>query len=257
MRVTVCELNSDMDGLAADWPGLVTHVRQANSDLVLLPEMPFAPWLAVSTQYNDRDWQAAEDAHMAWMTRLGELGAPWVAASRPANRAGQRHNIGFIWQAKQGLQDVHTKYYLPDEERFWEASWYARGSGQDFDVVPLGPARVAFLICTELWFFEWARRYGKAGASIILTPRATERQTIGKWLAGGRALAVSAGAYSLSSNRVSRDGLPQTMGGGGWIIDPDGEVLAHTTKENPFATAAIDLERAELAKSSYPRYVKE
>lgn len=257
MNVTVCELDTELTGFARDWPSLVAHVRQEGSDLLLLPEMPFAPWLADSRQFQASQWQAAENDHAAWVERLDALGSIWVAGSRPLTRQGRRLNMGFLWALPQGLCDVHAKYYLPDEDRFWEASWYGRGPGDDFSVVQAGEARVGFLICTELWFFERARRYGRDGAEVILTPRATERQTVDKWLAGGRALAVSAGAYSLSSNRADKNGSPLGMGGGGWVIDPDGRVLARTTQDRPFVTVSIDLEYARAAKFSYPRYVLE
>lgn len=257
MRVTVCELSSEMHDLSQDWLHLVAHVQHQATDLVLLPEMPFAPWLAASPVYQESEWQAAESLHAAWFGRLKELGATWVAGSRPLGRAGQRLNSGFLWHPQAGMRDVHAKFYLPDEERFWEASWYQRGPGDDFNLARVDKAQVGFLICTELWFFERARRYGKDGADLILTPRATERQTVDKWLAGGRALAVSAGAYSLSSNRVNKDASPHTMGGGGWVIDPDGEVLGVTSQDQPFITLEIDISKAAAAKSTYPRYVCE
>jgi len=50
---------------------------------------------------------------------------------------------------------------------------------------------------------ERARAYGKVGVHLIVNPRATERSTLDKWLTGGRAAAVIAGAFCLSSNRVT------------------------------------------------------
>jgi len=31
-------------------------------------------------------------------------------------------NDGFVWEKNTGYQSIHTKYYLPDEQGFWEAS---------------------------------------------------------------------------------------------------------------------------------------
>jgi N-carbamoylputrescine amidase len=114
---------------------------------------------------------------------------------------------------------------------------------------------VGFQICTELWAFDHARCYGKQGVHIIATPRATGDASVETWVIGGRATAISSGAYSLSSNRsgLSKDGK-FTFGGTGWIIDPDGKVLALTSSDEPFATIEIDLSAAEEAKSTYPRY---
>ena len=87
---------------------------------------------------------------------------------------------------------------------------------------------------------------------VILSPRATESRTTAKWLAAGVVAAVRSGAFCLSSNRVDPNGL---CGGVGWIIDPDGEVLATTSADAPFVTMDIDPAVATSARASYPRYV--
>jgi N-carbamoylputrescine amidase len=47
------------------------------------------------------------------------------------------------------------------------------------------------------------------------------------------------------------------MGGLGWVVDPDGQVLATTSREQPFVTVEVDLRLAEQARHTYPRYVRE
>jgi N-carbamoylputrescine amidase len=171
------------------------------------------------------------------------------------NADGRRYNAGFVQAPDGKCQLVHRKRYLPDEPGFWEASWYDRGEGE-FGVAQVGPARVGFMVCTDLWFFEHARALGRAGAQVIANPRATERSTVDKWLAGGRAAAVVAGAFCLSSNHVGGPGGAVTpMGGQGWVITPDGDVLALTSPDVPWVTIAIDLAEAERARTTYPRYV--
>lgn len=260
LNVTVCQLQSDPDGLRNDWERLADHVRETASDLVLLPEMPFYPWPFWRETFAPDVWQAALAAHDRWQSRLADLAPAIVMGSRPVEASDRRLNRGFFWLPDKGeLQLGHDKVYLPDEAGFWEASWYTRGDGS-FDVQEItlpdqAPLCVGFLICTELWFMHAARAYGQAGAHLLLTPRATERRTVDKWLAGGRAAAVISGAYSLSSNHYWPREKPVSLGGFGWVIGPDGEVLALTTPSNPFATVTIDLAQAERAKHTYPRYV--
>lgn len=253
MKVTVCELCTEPNGLAEDWAALVAHTQAHRSELVLLPEMPFSPWFALTREFSAEVWQAAVEAHERWLTCLPELGAAVVIGSCPVNRGGARLNEGFVWQATHGYGTAHDKYYLPEDEGFWEASWYQRGAGR-FDVVEADNLKIGMVICTELWFLQHARAYGLAGAHIIATPRATGKPTVDKWLAGGRVQAVVSGAYSLSSNHVSDD-AQMDLGGQGWAIDPDGQVLAVTSRSEPFVTVEIDLARAEAAKHTYPRYV--
>jgi len=56
-------------------------------------------------------------------------------------------------------------------------------------------------------------------------------------------------------NRISQNNEDADLGGQGWIVEPDGRVLGLTTPEHPFLTLDIDLNKAEKAKYTYPRYV--
>lgn len=87
-----------------------------------------------------------------------------------------------------------------------------------------------------------------------MTPRATESATLDKWIAGGRASVVAAGTFSVSANRVSTATDNLDFGGGSWIIDPNGGVLVQTSQKQPFETIDVDLEVAEEARHTYPRY---
>ncbi len=272
MRVTVCELNDRPDLLEQDWQGLVEHVKSSQAELVLLPEMPFHPWVACTPAFDPAAWNQAVAAHDAWLPRLSELAPAVVLGTRPVNAnprvtgfAGmsgfaedvlnrKRLNEGFTWSVDTGYRRAHHKYHLPEDEGFWEATWYQPGDG-DFKLVQAGPARVGFLICSELWFMQHARRYGQQGAQIVVTPRCTGKNTVDKWLVGGRASAVISGAYSLSSNRVCPAGNQPQFGGQGWVVGPDGDVLALTSTEQPFVTVDIDLAVADQAKQTYPRYM--
>ena len=255
MKVTVCELRNEPEYLEQDWQELAAHVKSESSDLVLLPEMPFYPWIARGNQVDDDVWKASVEAHDRWITRLTELESTLVISTRPVVQKQKKFNEGFIWDSTNGYQGVHRKYYLPDDEGWWEASWYDRGDGV-FSVIQSQKGTIGFLICTELWFNVHAREYAKEGIELLVTPRATEITSIDKWLAGGRAAAVVSGAYSLSSNYSYGKKGNIEWGGGGWIIEPEeGHGLGLTSREHPFLTLEIDLSVAQNAKLSYPRNV--
>lgn len=226
-------------------------MAREKSELILLPEMPFFPWIAAVKPFDLKNWKASVAEHERWVTRLSELAPAGVLASRPV---AERRNEGFVWDS-QGYRRVHDKYYLPDEEGYWEATWYARGE-PDFTAVETKSINVGFAICTELWFTEHARHYARQGIHVLACPRATELATVDKWIAGGRAAAVMAGAFCISSNR-SGEGSGIHWGGSGWIIDPDGELLGLTSSEDPFLTLDLDLDAAARAKATYPRYIAE
>ncbi len=257
MKVTVCQLRNDPKQLERDWQELVKHVQRCHSDFVLLPEMPFHPWLCRSRQPDPALWEASVVAHRQWLERLGELKVAAVAGTLPIMQADRRFNEAFLWSPPSEYRAVHRKAYLPDEDGFWEASWYDRGP-LSFTAFEAAGARMGFLICTEMWFGEHARAYGRAGVHLLLVPRATPLSSADKWLAGGRTAAVISGAFCLSSCFGGTDRHGMQWAGRGWIIEPEeGDILAMTSPSQPFITMDIDLQVPEGAKKTFPRCVAE
>ncbi len=257
MKVTVCELPDKLEELEEDWQALVTHVKNEKSDLILLPEMPFYPWIADTDQVDPYIWKEAVLAHEKWTSRFNSFEGILIFGTRPVIKTGRRFNEGFIWKQETGFMDVHTKYYLPNEQGFWESTWYERGE-KNFSTIVLNDVYIGFLICTELWFTEHARAYAKQGIQILLCPRASLFSTVDKWILAGRIAAIMSGAYCLSSNHRGYSNQGVKFGGKGWIIEPEnGKVLGTTTPEQPFLTLEIDLKIAENAKKTYPRDVLE
>lgn len=255
IKVTVCEMSNNRNVFLNEWEALVAHVRSVNSDLVLLPEMPFYPWIVRTNKVDASVWQASVEAHNEWMNRLSELSPATILSTCPVIKSEKRLNEGFVWEPNSGYRAVHAKYYLPNEEGFWEATWYDRGPF-DFAAVQTRYAKVGFLICTEMWFTEHARAYAKQGIHILACPRATPRASVDKWIAGGRVAAVMSGAFCLSSNYNGDTSNAFEWGGNGWIIEPEeGNILGLTSPNEPFLTLEIDLRAADLAKKTYPRYV--
>ena len=164
---------------------------------------------------------------------------------------GRRLNQGYLWSVAAGVQPLRSRYFLPEEPGSWEATWFEKGDSS-FPVFRAGAASFGVNICTELWALETYAAYAALGVELLLSPRATALATTAKWLAVGVVAAVRSGAFSVSSNRVDTTGA---CGGGGWIIDPGGEVLAITSVAEPFATLDLDLTKAAKAKDSYPPYV--
>ncbi len=257
MKVSVCQLDNRPGYIEPMLEALAAHVTAESSELLVLPEMCFFDWLPADPVPSRARWQTAIDAHAARLQRLGRLGADAVIGTRPiVDTGGSPRNQAYCWTAAGGAVGVHEKYYLPDEKGYHEATWYDRGELQFEPCLALG-TRIGVQICTEMWFFEWARHYARAGVEILCVPRATPHASVHKWLAGGQAAAVCAGAFCLSSNLWNPPGSRADCGGRGWIISPEGDVLAQTSENSPFAALDIDLETARASKSTYPRYVAE
>ncbi|MBX9912913.1 MAG: carbon-nitrogen hydrolase family protein [Pseudomonadaceae bacterium] len=255
MKVTVCQWDSRPEMFAAQLQALTAHCSATGSELLVLPEMPFDDWLAASNAVDSQRWALSIQRHLESLIRLSDLTSASVFASRPVlDAAGIARNRAFYCNAVDGLVDAHDKAHLPNEDGYWEAQWYQSGASE-LNVVQAGACRVGLLICSELWFLEHARRYGQQRAQLLCVSRATPSLGDDVWLAAGQTAAVVAGAYCLSSNQYRPEGVLPSMAGNGWVIDPDGTLLATTTAGEPFVTVEIDLEYADAAKLSYPRYL--
>ena len=256
MKVTVCQLDNRPDELDNMLTALATHVTEHQSEFLLLPEMCFHEWLAADADADAQRWQAAVESHARYINSLDRVGASAVIGTRPiVNPEGSRRNQAYLW-TRSGVESVHEKYYLPDEADYWEAHWYERGDLR-FETCQALNLKIGIQICTEMWFFEWARHFAREEAELLCIPRATPHGSTAKWLAGGQASAVCAGAYGLSSNLWNPPGAKANCGGLGWIVSPEGDVLATTDADNPFATVEIDVDFARRSKQTYPRYVAE
>lgn len=257
VKATVCQLDNRPGHLEPMLAALAEHIRDEGADFLLLPEMGFAEWLPADAEPDEARWLAAVAEHERQIARLDRLGARAVLGTRPiVNPQGSWRNQAYLWTPEAGAQGFHEKVYLPDEPGYFENTWYDRGDGR-FDLCRALGARVGVQICTEMWFFEWARHYSASKADILCVPRATPHETVDKWLAGGRTAAVCSGAYCLSSNLWNPPGSQANCGGLAWIVSPEGDVLATTDLDTPFASAEVDLDFARASKSTYPRYVPE
>lgn len=258
VRLTVCQLSPGPFDEQGDWRALIEHVVRSRSDLVLLPEMPFARWLSAERDPDEAAWAEAAQQHCEGLEQFAARVPGAIIGTRPLTEEGRRHNRGFVARADAGTtqrSEWRAKYYLPDEPGYWEASWYERGDAA-FDLREVAGIRCGLQICTEVWFLQRSREYGQLGAQLLAVPRATPRDTTSRWLAAGRVAAVVAGAFCASSNLVEPPGASAAdLGGVGWVVDPEGQLLATTSEAAPFVTVEIDPAVADRARSGYPRYV--
>lgn len=251
----MCELPDYSLGLSDALEALEEHVRKERSDVVVLPEMPFVPWLASSDQFDEHSWRDALTADVAGLETLERLGAAYVISSKLTESVvGRRTNDAFTWSREGGLHAGHSKTKLPQETGYWEKTWFTPGE-QMPGLREMAGLRCGTLLCTELWYADFALRLGRGGAHLIGVPRATTAVWADRWTLAGRFAAVASGGFVASSNRSGPTDSGPVFGGGGWVIDPSGDVLAETSASHPVVTVEIRLAEAERAKASYPRYV--
>jgi hypothetical protein len=120
----------------------------------------------------------------------------------------------------------------------------------------VGSVKVGVLLCTELFFNERARAYGKAGADVIVTPRASGTSHH-RWKTAGSLAAIVSGACFVSSNRYGSAPLGQTFGGGGFAMTSEGHQVGETSEQATLEVVTVDLRVTREQKRKYPCYVRE
>ncbi len=242
MKVTICEIEDFWKGQR----DLVKHAKE--SDLVLLPELPAYNWFAKHPRFDKKIWTDALNAHDEFINLLSDLDSA-VISTRPIQLDDRRLNQAFLYD--KAYNPFRSKHYLPNEKGFYEAIWFNRGD-RDFKIFEWDDIKIGVLICSEVFFNEWARHYGRSGADIIAVPRAT--QTVRRWLIALKMAALVSGFYVISSNRFGED---LNFSGRSFVISPDGDLLASTNSKRPFVTIKLDLSYAKRAKKTYPRNIPE
>jgi predicted amidohydrolase len=257
MKITVCEMSDDEEKFIVDWNELGIHLDQNKTDLLLLPEMPFSKWIASERKVNE-EWKVnSVEKHDKWMVKLEQLNADLIVYSKPVIAGDKFFNTAFLYEKGKGHLKIHTKSFFPEETFFWEETWFDREEMPTFELLEVSGINIGVLLCTEMWFTEYARHYEKLGIDILLCPRATGMASVNQWIRCGQTLAIISGAYCLSSNKSGRVEDEFQWGGSGWIAEPmNGNLLGITTPYEKFVTTQIDITKSRSAKNEYPLYVK-
>jgi len=254
MRVAIVQAPNNLFPGSEEWAVLASQIVAKRPDVLVTNEMPFGPWLADSDKYDDQ--RAAQSV------RLGEVGVealqslkvPVVLSSRPVPAGERLANEAFA--LIEGVyRRAHHKQYFPSEPGFFERDWFQSGL-DGFDAVDLGGWKAGFMLCTELFFTEWARHYRRQRASLIAIPRAAG-ESLRTWLPAAQTAAIVSGCYIASSNRVGIESPNVTFGGRGFCISPNGLVIAETSNEQPVLAFEMDLEASAAQQRQYPCYVAE
>lgn len=257
MKVTVCELSDNELEFIDDWNRLKIHLDQNKPGLLLLPEMPFGKWIASDKTVNAGAKIQSVEKHERWLSEVEQLNAKQIVYSKPIIAGDKFFNTAFVFEKGRGHLKIHIKSFFPEEPHFWEETWFDHEDGKTFELLELGGIKIGVLLCTEMWFTEYARSYGKSGIDILLCPRASGIASSEQWIRCGQTLSIISGAYCLSSNRSGTGDNHFQWGGKGWIAQPmDGNLLGITTPGEKFITKEIDINKSRDAKSEYPLYVK-
>jgi predicted amidohydrolase len=253
-RVSVVEWPDGLLPNTEDWDRVKAEVDGARPDVLITNEMPFGYWIPTSREYDNDVATRWADVHEAALSDLATLGVAKIVSSRPILDDGFLVNEAFLLE-DGNYRFLHQKHLFPSEPGWEEASWF-KPVKHGFDTLSSGRTVIGSLVCTEAMFPRYAKLLGQRNVQLIGVPRATGSNH-NLWRSAGVMAAVSAGAYVASSNRVKGKRSTVAFGGGAFIIDPAGNLIASTSEGKSIATAEIDEAKADAAKLEYPAYVSD
>ena len=253
-RCAFVEAPEGLEPESREWEELARHVAAVKPDILVMNEMPFGSWLAGHASYDPSLAERSIALHDAGAAALASLDVPAIISSRPVAYEGRLVNEAFAIENGQ-LRALHRKQYFPEELGWHEAAWFHR-DGSGFDLHEICGLKIGVLLCTELMFNEHARRYGRAGADLIVVPRATG-QALETWSTAAAMAAIVSGSYVVSSNRAGGSSSGPTFGGSGFAYGPRGNRIAQTSRAAPVLAIDIDVDEVRLQQLEYPCYVAE
>ncbi|MDG1707398.1 MAG: carbon-nitrogen hydrolase family protein [Emcibacteraceae bacterium] len=245
------------DGLiigSPEWQSIENQIDGSDMDILVTNEMPFGAWRPINSDFILSDAQSWADENEAALDALAKLNVKAVISSRPIVQQGKLVNEAFALE-NGNYTILHHKHFFPAEQGWHEAAWF-HPTMPGFDVHEVAGVKVGVQLCTELMFTEKSRQYGRDGADLIVSPRASGQTTV-EWNAACAMAAVTSGAYVISSNRVgqSSEAAP-FFGGKGLSYAPGGPKLGETNSENTLAIIELDKKLADAVKLEYPCYLR-
>jgi predicted amidohydrolase len=125
-----------------------------------------------------------------------------------------------------------------------EAQWVTPGN--EFPIIDLGFAKIAIMICMDIYFPEIARIYAMKSAEILFWPTTTHGPTQSGLEAQLRSRAIDNSLWIVESNLAGHPPYAPYNGryhpGNARIVDFNGEIVAQTGRRAGLAIADIDLD---------------
>ncbi len=148
---------------------------------------------------------------------------------------------------------VTRMVHIMEGPGFHEKEYYPPGDSSDF-VYETAVGNVGVAICYDRHYPEYMRNLALEGAELVVVPQAGE---INEWSAGifEAELQVASfqnGYFSALVNRVGKEEVDH-FGGGSYVVDPDGQVMARAGEEDDEIIYA-ELDPDKIDESSAKRH---
>lgn len=257
LRVSFAQWPEGLRPGDANWEEIVRLLGEDKPDILLTNEMPFGAWVSEADTYDHQLAQMTIADHERGLDALKDLQLPAIISSRPVSAHDRLANEAFALIHGE-YQFLHQKHFFPNEPGFYEAAWFVTAK-PGFNVIDVNGVKVAALLCTELMFNEHARHYGRAGAELIVVPRASDPD-VHYWEIAASMAAMVSGAFVATANRMGTAQGGVVFGGRGMLFSPQAKEigsLVPVDDQSLITTLDIDIGMAQRAKGDYPCYVED
>ncbi|KPG95995.1 nitrilase [Pseudomonas sp. RIT-PI-q] len=254
MKVSYVEWPNGLMPNSPEFNAIKEQVHLASPDILITNEMPFGRWVSSFPAF-DIDLAIESVAlHEKGLVALTSLNVPLIISSRPVRSGDRLANEAFALQGDH-YTFLHHKHFFPAHVGWYEAEWFNTGIA-GFELAQLSGISIGVLLCTELMFNEHARAYGRAGADLIIVPRASGPQ-VDRWKIACSMAAYVSGSYVVTSNHSGEVPGNNIFGGVGFAFAPGGEQIGQTSVEQTLMSFDLDRNLSAAHKKLYPCYVSE
>lgn len=211
------------------------------TDLVILPEM-----FTTGFSMNAEALAEGEDGpSVAWMARMAQSLDAAVTGSLILEEQGRCYNR-LIWMRPDGRFSRYDKrhlFSLADEQKHYSG-------GSQRLLVEWRGWTFCPLICYDLRFPVWSRNNGSIDMLIYVANFPEKRRLAWKSLLLARAIENQ--CFVAGVNRVGTDGTGIAYTGDTCLIDYEGEMLHHTSREENVHTLTVRKESMQAFRANFP-----
>ena len=216
----------------------IRDASEAMAEIVCLPETVTTNGMAnpIDSARHSDEWmdffaQAAKQYEIAVIAPFFVRDLKTYNQATVFNRLGER-----------------VDYYRKVQPTGSEAKFATPGS--EFPIIDLGFARIAIMICMDMYFPEIARIYAMKGAEILFWPTTTHGPTQSGLEAQLRSRAIDNSLWIVESNLAGHPPYAPYNGrfypGNARVVDFNGDVIAETGRRAGLAVCDIDLDERRL-----------
>ena len=257
MKLALIQCSATDDRSANVTQGLksLEEAAQAGADLVVYPELAFTPFYP---QHRKQCYAECEGNDLPPLSLTEEIPGPTTelfceAAKRLGvvvvlNLYARKGDAAFdaspVIDADGTLLGVTKMMHITQYEGFYEQDYYT-AAGTQAPVYDTAAGRIGVAICYDRHYSEYLRALALQKADLVVVPQAG---ALNEWPEGLfeaelRVGAFQNGYYMALANRTGDEDV-LTFGGGSFIVDPEGIVVARAPESEPFILyAGLDLQR--------------